>query len=1584
MLWIAIQTTPVQNWLISIATNELSKELGTQVKIKHVSFTLLNSANLEGTFIQDKSKDTLLYAGQLKVRITDWFFFKDKADLKFIGLEDAVIKLTRKDSTWNYQYIVDYFASPTKKEKKKGTIFSLKKIDLKNVYFIQDDKWGGERIEGKVTSLTVDADKIDFDKSIYILNDITIDRPYFSKQNFIGKRPLVIDNKPVVDTNLQLNPTNVFLQLANLSIINGSFISDADTDKPKAYFDAAHLNISKINGTFKNVSLLNDTLKANIDIACKDRSGFELKKLKTAFKVTPQIIELANLDLQTNKSRLGNYFSMSYKHFDKDFAAFVTNVAMNAKFSNSKIYSDDVAFFAPTLASWKKEVDISGNFIGTVDNFTINKLFARTSSTNVNGTLSMKGLPDIDKTKINFNNGTLQTNRSDLNVFVPAIKQLNNPDIAALGNIIFRGSFNGYIKDFVTKGNISTNLGSFYTDIALQFPNNKEPTYKGVLNTTRFNLGKFIGNSKLGSIEFYGKVSGSSFVLDKLKTTIDGNIKQLEFNGYNYTNITTLGTLEKKSFNGQLKIGDKNLDLTGIFQIDFSGEQPRFNLFADILKSNYKELKLTKDNLQLTGTLDVNFVGDNIDNFLGEAKLLNAIIKNDDVEIKFDSLNLVSNYIGESKYLRLSSADFTAIINGEFSILDLPVSFQSFLHKYYPAYVAEPSAISKNQKFSVSLTTNFIEPYLKLIDKKLTGFNDSKITGFIDTKENKFNSVISIPFIQYDKYSFAGVDLKGDGTQDSLTLKGEIASIQLSDSVYLPTTKINIKSANDYSIVHINTKANNTLNDADLVADVYTLEDGARIQFRPSSFVINEKKWNIEKEGELVIRSKFISAKNLKFVQGFQEITVSTETEEDNNASNLNIDLKNVVLGDIMSFITKDPKIEGITSGKIKLNNFFGNFYADATLRAEQFRIDEDSIGIADIKATYDSKSGDVAFNWKSPNEKYKFSATGTYKTKDSTTTTPLKVDIVLDNTRLTLIQKYLSSIFSNLDGYASGVLKINGGSKSINLLGNVKVKDAGMLVNYTQVYYFIDSALIKFEEDGINIGTLNIRDKYNNIGVVRGKLFEQDFKNMIFDFDLYTNKLLLIDTKPKDNQQFYGKAIGKASLSFKGPERDARMKVIAEANDTSHIFIPNSTSRESGDADFIVFKQFGEEMEPESQGKDFNLSVDLDVTTNNKVAIDVILDELAGDVIKANGNGRLRIKAGTNEKLDIRGRYNIENGLYDFNFQSFIRKPFVLLPSAGNFIEWSGDAFRADLHIDAQYEAENISLSDLLNNSSISSNDNALKAQRSSVYVIAQLRGKLNQPSIKFKIDFPQNSIAKTDPSFTQFLSRIEKDDNEMITQAASLIVFGAFTPYGQGLLSGSGGGINYGSIGVNTISQKITVEINKQVSNFLFKLFKDKNLKFDLGSSVYSSSNIFNNGLSASNSNRLDRSRVNFKIGRSFFNNNVIVTFGADLDFGFGSSAAQNGNIQWLPDLNIEVVLSKDKKLRAIVFNKNNLDINGASLGRRNRQGISISYRQEYETLFGKKDDEIIVPPIPKKLDSDNLKSSPKDSTTTGKIDN
>lgn len=105
-------------------TVRLSKELQSKISIKHVEFGFFNKMNLEGVLVEDRRKDTLLYAGTVQVLITDWFFLTNKAELKYIGLRDAIINFNRTDSIWNYAFLNDYFAPPKTNKKRNQALNS--------------------------------------------------------------------------------------------------------------------------------------------------------------------------------------------------------------------------------------------------------------------------------------------------------------------------------------------------------------------------------------------------------------------------------------------------------------------------------------------------------------------------------------------------------------------------------------------------------------------------------------------------------------------------------------------------------------------------------------------------------------------------------------------------------------------------------------------------------------------------------------------------------------------------------------------------------------------------------------------------------------------------------------------------------------------------------------------------------------------------------------------------------------------------------------------------------------------------------------------------------------------------------------------------------------------------------------------------------------------------------------------------------------------------------------------------------------------------------------------------------------------
>ena len=190
--FIFIETPAGQNWLAKKVTKKFSKELNTKISFKHISFSLFNKLNLEDLLLEDQHRDTLLFAGNLQARITDWFFLKDTVELKYIGLENAVVNLKRTDAAWNYQFIADYFApssspssSPTKKS---GIAFNLKKLRLKNVVFLQKDGWTGQDITAAIGDMQMDANEINFDKKNVDIISLDLVQPLFSISNYPGKK----------------------------------------------------------------------------------------------------------------------------------------------------------------------------------------------------------------------------------------------------------------------------------------------------------------------------------------------------------------------------------------------------------------------------------------------------------------------------------------------------------------------------------------------------------------------------------------------------------------------------------------------------------------------------------------------------------------------------------------------------------------------------------------------------------------------------------------------------------------------------------------------------------------------------------------------------------------------------------------------------------------------------------------------------------------------------------------------------------------------------------------------------------------------------------------------------------------------------------------------------------------------------------------------------------------------------------------------------------------------------------------------------------------------------------------------------
>ena len=1552
-LWLAVQTSFVQNLLVTQVTRKLSKDLQTTVSIRHVNFGLFTQMHLEGLLIKDHQKDTLLSAGKLTVNITDWFFFKDNITLNNLGLKDAIFQLNRKDSIWNYTFLIDYFGVGKNSTSSKRIQFDLKKIKLENVRFIQRDGWRGEDKDISFSDFELEADGVKlYEKKVHI-RSIAIADPIFILSNYTGNRPEQIkvadQNEKIINDPLHLrwNPEDWNVVVDELRLKNGRFNTRKEGEPPTDnFFDGSNINFYAITGNLKNIHLIKDSITATVSLQAKERSGLEVKQLNTEIRFHPEAMEFARLDLQTPRSHLHNFFALRYRTFT-DFEQFISKVKLEGDFNNTELSSDDIAYFSPALRDLKKKIRVDGRIKGTVDNLEAKNLVIEAgNSTYLNGNIRMTGLPDINKTYIDFAANNFRTTYADAVAIIPELKKISQPRIDLLQYLRFKGNFTGFINDFVTYGTMETNLGTVVSDVNMKFPRKGNASYSGTIQTSNFELGRFIETSEIGKISFKGTVSGNGFRGANLTAQLNGIVSKITAYGYDYQNITVKGTIAKKLFNGELTSGDPNLDATLTGLVDFSKKVPKFDFNATVTKANLKKINLTEDDIEFAGKFRFDFSGNTIDNFLGTARVYEANLLRMGNRIAFDSLFVESKVLDNNKVITVSSNELDAVLAGEFTIKDLPAAFQTFLNKYYPSYIKPSRSILNNENFSFVITTKNIQDYLDLFVKDLKGFNYSTITGRINNKENLLDLNADIPQFSYKNISLYNVTLKGSGTLSNLALETGIGDIYINDSLHFPVTAISVNSANDVSEVKITTSANQTLNAASISAKVNTRRNGVSIHLNESSFDINGKSWIIEKNGELVLSKDLVSAEGVKIYNGQQEIRITTAPSDIGNTNDIKIELQKINIGDFTPYVIKKNRLEGLLTGTVDIIDPFGKLQVDVKGEAEQFRLDDDSVGRIQLGANYNQRTGAINFNGVSDNLDYRFDLKGLYNMLDSTSDKQLDIVTNFKDTKINLLNRYLSTIFSSVGGLATGQLRIVGSPKSLNYIGNVALKNGRLTVAYSNVTYLIPQATFDFKEGIIEFGSFQLKDTLGNSGAVtRGRLRHRNFSKMDFDFALNTNKLLVLNTNSLSKDPFYGKVIAKATLTFSGPMEDMIMNIKAEPADSSDLYIRSGASRESGQADFVVWKTYGREMEIIKSDKESKLTVLLDASANRLVKMNVIIDELTNDVMSAIGHGNLKIQANTAGLLNITGQFDIDQGNYNFNFQSLLRKPFVLRGDVGSYIRWSGNASDADLNVLAEYVADNVKFSDLGDQLYAQGGDiDYIKKYRGKVKVLAKLTGKLMKPDIDFSLEMPDNSPLKNDPIVLNLLRDIQADKNELTKQVAFLIIFNSFGPRSTSAQNQLGGRAFEGIVS-SSISGYISSALNKQFSNIVKKLFNDESIKVNFNAQLYNGSYLLSNV--SSNNFNIDRTNLNFSLAKSVFNERLTFTFGSAFDFGLTSAQARaTNNLQFLPDIAAEIKLRPDGKLLLTFFYRDSYNYQSAS-GKQNRSGAGISYRKDFEYI-------------------------------------
>lgn len=128
----------VQKSLISYGENWLRERTNTELSLGYIGFDLLNGFFVEGLYVEDQQGDTLLFADRIKADINLHALLNiNNLKIKKVELDDFVAHIHKEtdSSAFNFQFLIDAFASDEPKEKKPQAdpfAMTIKSVVLKN------------------------------------------------------------------------------------------------------------------------------------------------------------------------------------------------------------------------------------------------------------------------------------------------------------------------------------------------------------------------------------------------------------------------------------------------------------------------------------------------------------------------------------------------------------------------------------------------------------------------------------------------------------------------------------------------------------------------------------------------------------------------------------------------------------------------------------------------------------------------------------------------------------------------------------------------------------------------------------------------------------------------------------------------------------------------------------------------------------------------------------------------------------------------------------------------------------------------------------------------------------------------------------------------------------------------------------------------------------------------------------------------------------------------------------------------------------------------------------------------------------
>lgn len=569
---IVANSSYVQNKLVGLATDALSKELNTEVKIDHVKLNLLSmSASIEGIKLKDQQQRDMLKVGRIWGHMRVMALLRGEILMRKCEVDsiDALL-IKPKDGPANYQFLLD---SPKKdKHPKDSTKKSAFKFDLKDAV---------------VNGIHVKYNDKEYDLSQAFYNHwrgkhtITVHhlKADWQKQT---KKALVkwhLDSGTLTASIPDNIKEKIRVNIKGLELKSDCDLPRRNTGKPHhGAFDDRHFNLQADFG-IDVLHIGKDSTQLKLTNGCvKDTiAGIDLTKLKSDITISGKHITLTNAVVQQVTTRL----DIPKGHIllpDKEKG---TSLSYYADSIKGRVMLKDISQpFAPVLHKFSIPLNLSVNLSGTGDGMLFKNIHVNTDDNKltINSMGVLRNLRDGHKLNLHFEVYKMVARpgikHKIINQFT--VKKYMMNQIFAMGVVRYAGSFDILWRKQQFRGMLKTEKG----DINFNFELDGNTKYvSGKVGTENLKLGELFEIEKLGDIH-----CTSNFKIDisKARTAVmrkqkggklpighvDADVKKIGYRNINMKNIVANIESDGAIANGDVTLKGSLTDL--VLQFSFT------------------------------------------------------------------------------------------------------------------------------------------------------------------------------------------------------------------------------------------------------------------------------------------------------------------------------------------------------------------------------------------------------------------------------------------------------------------------------------------------------------------------------------------------------------------------------------------------------------------------------------------------------------------------------------------------------------------------------------------------------------------------------------------------------------------------------------------------------------------------------------------------------------------------------------------------------------------------------------------------------------------------------------------------------